>query len=741
MKSSNWPQAFIFLILGSPQKAFMRRFVEFIFLIYPIFPIQAQKIDKQGTLIVQYTPGHPANTFNPALALGAGIDGHDFGEIKRMLSPENIKTMVSTGLKSLTYRLRTELGQEAWHWNPQGQWSEKEKNQGYWVSDTLSGKPILLSYGYTLPRRGSTFDQAGNTGYSRIDDGNDSTYWKSNPYLDHRFTGVPDSLHPQWVALDLGKAYRVNTLKIHWADPYAVNFYLEYADSSDVDLSGSMKILPAYQKGFWKPIPHGTIKNCQGGLVSIALSGDPKSIRLIRIVCTKSSGTALPGSHDARDSAGYSIRELELGFSEGGKFKDYMVHGRSNSSQTPVFVSTTDSWHRACDRDSDTEQPGLDFIFQSQINQGLPVLYPLPLVYDNPENALASVIYMEKNRYPVQEWELGEEPDGQYISPQDFACLYSRLAKWIHDRDTHYKIGGPSFQSLDIPDSTLEDLFMQRKWIKDFILELKKEGNISLFHFFSFEWYPFDNICNPQAFSLISESSRFEQDFKAITEILPPFFPIYISEYGYSVSAAEPEVRMDGAILNADLVGQFLTMGGKKAYLYGYEPGYLMNETGCSWGNLMLFGIKKNGNIGYSTALYQSARLYSQKWADPSYKKLEVFPCMVNMKERSNRGKVTGYSLRKPNGNWSIMLINRDSSHNMKMNIQIHHTHFNQNLNWKAGVDVYQYSSEQYQWQSHGPLGRPLKNDDPIKKHIQFKGIIDLPPYSITILDEKKRIK
>ena len=44
-----------------------------------------------------------------------GIDGHERGEVTRMLSPKNIQAMLSTGLKPLTYRLRTELGIEAWH--------------------------------------------------------------------------------------------------------------------------------------------------------------------------------------------------------------------------------------------------------------------------------------------------------------------------------------------------------------------------------------------------------------------------------------------------------------------------------------------------------------------------------------------------------------------------------------------------------------------------------------------------
>ena len=47
-------------------------------------------------------------------------------------------------------------------------------------------------------------------GYSRITDGDEQTYWKSNPYLAKPFTGEDDSNYPQWVVVDLASNHDVD---------------------------------------------------------------------------------------------------------------------------------------------------------------------------------------------------------------------------------------------------------------------------------------------------------------------------------------------------------------------------------------------------------------------------------------------------------------------------------------------------------------------------------------------------
>src|SRR6202165_4525048 len=231
-----------------------------------VFAQSANQLPRSAVVTVNITPGHPASRFIPSRALGAGVDGHSIGETDRQLSPANIKWMLSAGLMSLPYRSRTELAGEAWHWNPNGSWSDPAHGRGYWTSSSNLGRPIPVCYGYKLPRRGNTIDQANDDGYSRIDDGDVRTFWKSNPYLDEHFTGENNSASPQWVMIDLGERKQIDAIRILWSQPFATNYSIEFGEFvGEEDLS---QRLPTE----WHAFPQGNIVTGTGGNALLKLA-------------------------------------------------------------------------------------------------------------------------------------------------------------------------------------------------------------------------------------------------------------------------------------------------------------------------------------------------------------------------------------------------------------------------------------------------------------------------------------
>src|SRR4029453_13156450 len=102
-------------------------------------------------------------------------------------------------------------------------------------------------------------------------------------------------------------------------------------------------------------------------------------------------------SNDIRDRLGFAIREIELGIVDSNnQFHDYVRHAADRHEQSVIYVSSTDPWHRAQDIDYKIEQPGLDFALRSARTNGLPVLVPVGVLYDTPENATAGITYLLK---------------------------------------------------------------------------------------------------------------------------------------------------------------------------------------------------------------------------------------------------------------------------------------------------------------------------------------------------------
>ncbi len=563
-----------------------------------INPIIAKHHNAPTEITIRFKLGHPVNRFVPSVAFGAAIDGHEKGEVDEMLSPKNIKEMLTAGLKRLSYRLRTELAVEAWHWNANGTWSEPSQKQGYWTSsqsNSTTSDSISESYGYRLPRRGSTVDQANDDGYSRLDDGDISSFWKSNPYLDQHFTEEKDSSHAQWVLIDLGKEKHVNAIRLLWGAPFATVYEIQYGRFAGVD--DISQALP----GVWRTFQRGSVHAGDGGDITLRLSSRRVTTRFVRVLMKEGSHTSDRRSTDLRDGLGYAIREIYAGtLDRRGNFHDAIRRAPDNETQTPIYVSSTDPWHRQEDRDELIEQPGFDRIFQSGLTNDLPMLIPVPLLYDTPENAAAEVRYLKARGYPVRRIELGEEPDGQFVQPEDYAALFIQFAKAIHAVDPNLQLGGPSFQDIE-PGETIGSMQTGKPdWLRRFLVYLEQRGHLDDYTFFSFEWYPFDDVCRPTAPQLAQATKMLTHSLEQMQKGgLTRRIPWMITEYGYSAFGGRAEMDIEGALLNADIVGNFLTLGGEQAFLYGYEPNDVIQEVPCSSGNNMLFLLGGDGNISY----------------------------------------------------------------------------------------------------------------------------------------------
>jgi hypothetical protein len=466
---------------------------------------------------------------------------------------------------------------------------------------------------------------------------------------------------------------------------------------------------------------------------------------------SRSSHIAAASSGDIRDSLGFAINEIDLGrIGKDGRFHDQIQHAPDRHRQTIVYTSSTDPWHRAEDIDYDTEQPGLDFVLCSKLTNNLPSLVAVGVLYDTPENAAAEIQYLVRRNYILEGIEVGEEPDGQWASPEDYAALYAAVARRLAELKSPLKIGGPSLQNFEDQLLTWADSSGNRSWMNRFLKYVRDAG--VAFDFFSFEFYPFDNVCANPAPHLLKIPALLSAMITSLRQDgVPLGIPWLMTEYGYSVFGGRPEVDIEGALFNADTVGAFLSLGGSKPYLYGYEPNYLQNELKCSWGNLMMLQLHSKTDQLNRLSAYYAAQLLTKEWMQPVNEQHEVFP--VTTEETKNgahglpavalakagvtRPTVTAYAVRRPDKQWALLAINKDPKRAAQLNVEFNLPGAKQPLSFVDRVEIIQFSREQYAWHDEGPKGHPIRSLPPAQFTREASPSYELPPYSLTILRGK----
>src|SRR5438094_2846235 len=511
----------------------------------------------------------------------------------------------------------------------------------------------------------------------------------------------------------------------------------------------------------WQLFAHGNVADARIRNEPIRIAERPRSVRFVRVVMSHSPRTSAQPSEDIRDQLGFAIREIELGKVDArGRFHDYLRHAPNRHRQTVIYVSSTDPWHRAEDIDFSIEQPGLDFILRSALTNTLPVLVPVGVLYDTPENAAAEINYLLRRNYNLEGVELGEEPDGQWVSPEDYAALYAGVARRLSTLNPHLKLGGPSLQNFEDRLLTWADAFGNRSWMNRFLKCVRGAG--APFDFLSFEFYPFDNICAPAPPQLLEIPSRLGSMLASLrSDGVPSDIPWLMTEYGYSVFAGRHEVDVEGALFNADTVGTFLTLGGSNPYLYGYEPNYLEDELQCSWGNLMMLQLNPNSDELNRLSSYYGAQLITKEWMQPTNETHEIFPVSVSSatltptlslarERRTTKSRVrvdpqkpTGssavsvYAVRRPDKQWGLLAINKDPMRTAQLSLEFDFSGAGPQATFVGSVDVIRVSRDKYEWHEDGPNGHPIRSLPPAHFTQEASSFYELPPYSLTVLRGK----
>ena len=680
---------------------------------------------QSGNITVDVTSGHDLNAFDPDAALGSSIDVLSKTGIDKVYTPHIVEEALSAGWGPITYRNNTELRMAAWHWTENGTWSDPAHQSGYWTGSADLREPVKYILSYALPHRG--FATSGD----RPVDGPNLSYWKSNPYLTSKFTGESDALHPQWVVLDMKAEKAVDAVRIGWKSPYARVYQVDYwvgKDALDFDDGPD---------GEWKTFPAGQIRNGQGGAVTLKL-GASVSTRFVRLWMTESSNTCDEhGGDDVRNCVGYAIEEFKAGTVDtAGNFAE-AVQGATGRRGPTWCVSSIDPWHAAADanKSGGGQHSGFDIFYTSGLTNNLPAMIPVTMLYGTADDAANEIAYIEKRGYPIAYVEMGEEPDGKHAIPEDYGALYVQFAAAIHKIDPKLKLGGPVFEGVNEDIHVWPDAQGRTSWMGRFVEYLEAHDRLNDLAFVSFEHYPFGR-CNVNWKDLYREPVVMKQILDVWRgDGVPKSVPLMVTESSVAAGLTGPMSQIFGGLWLAESIGSFFEGGGAAYYHSPIQPQPTQKtcQGYASWSN---FEADQEYNVSGYTAFYWAAHMINLEWVAHRSGVHRMFPSSADLKDGDGQSVIVSYAVHRPDGNWSLMLINRDPSaaHSVQVNFRDAERG---KAGWFAGsVAWVTFGSEQYVWKEDGANTHADPDGPPLGRTVAGgrAATYTLPKASITVL-------
>jgi len=141
-----------------------------------------------------------------------------------------------------------------------------------------------------------------------------------------------------------------------------------------------------------------------------------------------------------------------------------------------------------------------------------------------------------------------------------------------------------------------------------------------------------------------------------------------------------------------------LNAGGNGVYFFHYLP--LQMEHGCndSPGTFGMFTVDVNYQIQQPLSQFFVSQLINLEWVQPGAGQHLVFPAKSDVDDGAGHALVTAYVVKRPDGQWSVMAVNRDQQNAHRVRISFHNQTA-QDTNFFSGtVEIATFGKNQYQW-------------------------------------------
>ena len=102
--------------------------------------------------------------------------------------------------------------------------------------------------------------------------------------------------------------------------------------------------------------------------------------------------------------------------------------------------------------------------------------------------------------------------------------------------------------------------------------------------------------------------------------------------------------------------------------------------------------------IKQKTSQFFAAQMLTQEWSQPVDAEHRLFHAASDIKDSEGHTLVTVYAVLRPDGQWSLMMINKDYDNSHTMSIVFHDEDTKKDRSFVGPVARITFGKEQYQW-------------------------------------------
>ena len=149
------------------------------------------------------------------------------------------------------------------------------------------------------------------------------------------------------------------------------------------------------------------------------------------------------------------------------------------------------------------------------------------------------------------------------------------------------------------------------------------------------------------------------------------------------------------ALWQADYVGAMLTAGASGTYYFHYiaSPG-----RGGGGGGGGFLPIDDNNHVRNYPPQYLGAQVITKEWVQPVNAPHKLYRVASDVHDESGNILVTAYAVERPDGQWSVMLVNKDQDHDHPVKMSFTDPLTGHQRSFAGPVDQVVFGAAEYQW-------------------------------------------